>query len=159
MSSNNIVIWAGVVTQDVQLKYGQSGKACLSLNVGTTKRWKDRDGNKQEKRCYHEIKLFGKDAEEAAAKAGKLCIVFCRGSLEMETWESQGQKRSKHVVSVDFPSWENLQIFPPKEWEERGEPRDDGYRKESQRSDGGRGNRQANTDFDPSGFEDDEIRF
>jgi single stranded DNA-binding protein len=121
LSSNAIVIWNGVVTQDPQLKYTQSGKAWMSLNVGTTKRWKDAAGAKQEKRCYHEIKLWGKDAEEAAKKAQKLSLVFCRGSLEMENWESQGQKRSKHIVSVDFPCWENLQIFPPKEWEERGD--------------------------------------
>lgn len=157
MSSNNIVIWNGVVTQDPQLKHGQSGKAYLSLNVGTTKRWKDRDGNKQEKRCYHEIKLFGKDAEETAAKAGKLCIVFCRGSLEMETWESQGQKRSKHVVSVDFPAWENLQIFPPKEWEERGEPQEDQRRPAQQRPSG---RTQPNTDFDADSYDQDlDVRF
>lgn len=122
MSNNRITIWAGVVTQEPQLKHGQSGKAYLSLNVGTTKRWKDRDGNKQEKRCYHEIKLFGKDAEEAFAKAQKLSVVFCQGSLEMETWESQGQKRSKHIVVPDFPVWESLRIFPPEEWEDRSNP-------------------------------------
>lgn len=121
MSSNTITIWAGVVTQEPELKSTQSGKSYLVLNIGTTKRWKDKDGNRQEKRCYFELKLWGKDAEEAFGKAQKLGVVFCRGSLELETWESQGQKRSKHVVVPDFPVWESLRIFPPEEWKGEGQ--------------------------------------
>lgn len=117
MSSNTICIKNGMITQDPEMK-SVGSTVLLTLNVATNKVWKDRDtGETKKKGCFHEIKLWGKDAEEAYEKAQKYGIVTCWGSLEMESWKDKatGQNRHKHIVSVDFPCWDNFIILPPRQ--------------------------------------------
>ena len=122
MSVNAILIWDGVITQEPNYKVTASGKPVLTLNVGTSRRWKDREGNQQEDKAYFEIRVWGPAADKAAEKARRLGHVFCRGVMKMETWEDKEtrEKRSKYVIQPEWPEWDSLFIYPPEERQASG---------------------------------------
>ena len=45
--------------------------------------------------------LWGKQAELAAESFHKGDPIFFEGRLKLETWEKDGQKRSRHVIRID----------------------------------------------------------
>lgn len=134
MSSNTIIIEQGRIGKDPELKYSKNDLAMLSLSVCTSDSYK-KDGEWVNESNWHEVKFFGKAAEKVAEEAQKGGEIYLRGHVKTESWDTQDGKRTKQVVMPDLG---HLHIYPPRQ---RSESRDDGRRKESPRSDGGRGKR------------------
>ena len=94
MASVNKVIVLGRLGQDPELKYTQSKKAVCSLNVATSEKRNDQNGNPVEKTEWHKVVLWDKKAELAAQYLTKGRMVFVEGKLTTRSWEDQnGQKR------------------------------------------------------------------
>jgi len=94
MASVNKVIVLGRLGQDPELKYTQSQKAVCSLNVATSEKRNDQNGNPVEKTEWHKVVLWDKKAELAAQYLTKGRMVFVEGKLTTRSWEDQnGQKR------------------------------------------------------------------
>ena len=90
-----------------ELKYTPTGMAILEFSIPTEKRWTDKNTQeKKSKTSWHNLKAFGRTGEtiDQYVEVGQGLIVF--GDLEVEEWETDGQKRSKTIINVnefDFP--------------------------------------------------------
>lgn len=91
-SLNKIQI-IGNVTRDIELKYVPSGTAVASFGVATNERFKDKDGQWQDKPEYHNIVLWAKTAEIAGQYLSKGSKVYIEGRLQTRSWEKDGVKR------------------------------------------------------------------
>lgn len=89
---SNIVILAGNLGADPELRHSGAGKPILSLRVATTERW-EQGGEQRERTDWHTVVLFGGKAEELARSLTKGARVFVEGSLRTRSWEQDGQKK------------------------------------------------------------------
>ena len=95
MASFNRVILIGNVTRDIELKYLQSGTAVTELGLAMNHRFKNQSGEWVEEPVFVDVTLWGRTAEIASEYLTKGAPVFIEGRLKYDTWESDGQKRSK----------------------------------------------------------------
>lgn len=95
MASFNRVILIGNITRDVEIKYLQSGMAVTELGIAVNDRRKGQDGQWIEETTFVDVTLWGRTAEVAGEYLGKGSQVLIEGRLKLDTWETDGQKRSK----------------------------------------------------------------
>lgn len=95
MASYNRVILVGNVTRDIELKYLQSGMAVTELGMAVNDRRKNQAGEWIEETTFVDVTLWGRTAEVAGEYLSKGSSVLVEGRLKLDTWESEGQKRSK----------------------------------------------------------------
>jgi single-strand DNA-binding protein len=101
MSSLNKVTLIGNLGKDPEIKMMQSGDKLCNLTIATSERWKDKNGERQERTEWHRVVIFNKGivgvAEQYLRKGSK---IYLEGQLETRKWEDQqGQERySTEVV-------------------------------------------------------------
>ena len=99
MASVNKVIIVGNLGRDPELRYIQSGQAVANFSVATNEKWKDKEGNNQERTEWHRIVVWGKSAENCAQYLQKGRSVYIEGKLQTREWEDkEGNKRSTTEV-------------------------------------------------------------
>ena len=81
MASVNKVIILGRLGRDPELRETASGTTVCRLAVATSRRYKAKDGSKQEETEWHDISLFGKTAEIAGQYLKKGSEVYVEGRL------------------------------------------------------------------------------
>ena len=101
MSDLNQVIISGRLTRDASLKTLSSGSSVAELSVASNRIWNDRNGNKQEETVFVDVDLWGKQAEYFGNNLKKGDYVMVTGRLRRESWETEGQKRSKLSLRAD----------------------------------------------------------
>jgi single-strand DNA-binding protein len=100
MSLNKVML-IGHLGQDPELRHTQSGAAVCNFSLATTDRWKDKQGEKQEKTEWHRCVAWGKPAEVLAKYLTKGSQVYIEGSLETKQWEDKdGNKRYTTEIKV-----------------------------------------------------------
>ena len=95
MASYNRVVLVGNITRDVELKYTQSGLAVTDVGLAVNDRRKSQSGEWVDETTFVDITLWGRQAEVAGEYLGKGSPVLIEGRLKLDTWETDGQKRSK----------------------------------------------------------------
>lgn len=90
MSSLNKAMIIGNLGKDPELKYMPNGKAVASFSVATSQKWKDNDGNQQEKTEWHNVTAFEKLAEIIGEYVRKGSKVYIEGRLQTDKWEKDG---------------------------------------------------------------------
>ena len=98
MASFNRVIVMGNLTRDVELRYVQSGTAVADIGLAVNDRRKNQTGEWIEETTFVDVTLWGRTAEVAGEYLSKGSPVLIEGRLKYETWETDGQKRSKLKV-------------------------------------------------------------
>ena len=94
MASVNKVILVGNLGRDPELRYIQSGQAVANFTLATNDRWRDKEGNNQERTEWHRIVVWGKSAENCAQYLQKGRSVYVEGRLQTREWEDKdGNKR------------------------------------------------------------------
>jgi single-strand DNA-binding protein len=84
----------GNLGQNPELRYTQSNQAVLSLRMATNERFKNRDGEWQERTEWHTVVVWGKRAEGLNRVVSKGTPLLVEGRLQTRQWEDkQGQKR------------------------------------------------------------------
>jgi single-strand DNA-binding protein len=126
MASFNRVILLGNLTRDVEVRYLQSGTAVADIGMAVNDRRKGQNGEWIEETTFVDVTLWGRTAEVAGEYLSKGSPLLVEGRLKYDTWEKDGQKRSKLSVVC-----ERMQMVGP-------------------RGGGGRGGGQ-NQNFDESG--------
>ena len=91
---NNITI-AGNVGRDPELKYTPANLAILKFSVADTS---GKDDNK--KTTWHDIVVFGEQAEIVAEKIGKGVRVVIIGRLQIENFEKKDGTKGKRVEVI-----------------------------------------------------------
>ncbi|MEQ1903886.1 MAG: single-stranded DNA-binding protein [Pirellulaceae bacterium] len=98
MASYNLVILVGNLTRDIELKYTQNQLAIAKFGLAVNDRVK-KNNEWVDEATFVDITLFGRTAEIANQYLSKGSSVLIEGRLKLDTWESEGQKRSKlHVI-------------------------------------------------------------
>jgi len=98
----NKVILYGNLTRDPELKALPSGSQVTNFSVATNRVWKDKDGNRQESADYHNIVVFGRQAETVAQYLKKGSGAYVEGRLQTRSWEDQdGKKNYRTEVVAD----------------------------------------------------------
>jgi single-strand DNA-binding protein len=98
MASYNRVILVGNLTRDVELKYTQGGTAVTEIGLAVNDRRKTPTGEWVEETTFVDVTLWGRTAEVASEYLSKGSSVLIEGRLKLDTWEQEGQKRSKLKV-------------------------------------------------------------
>src|SRR3954462_4716612 len=98
MASFNRVILLGNLTRDVEVRYLQSGTAVADVGLAVNDRRKGQNGEWIEETTFVDVTLWGRTAEVAGESLGKGSPILVEGRLKYDTWEKDGQKRSKLSV-------------------------------------------------------------
>ena len=98
----NKIIIAGNLSKDIEIRYTQGGSAIANTAIATTRKFKGADGTQKEEVLFVDVTFFGRSAEIANQYLRKGSKVLLDGRLKLDQWtDKQGQKRSKHSVSVE----------------------------------------------------------
>lgn len=98
----NKAIIVGNLTRDPELKALPSGMSVCSFSVATNRVWKDQAGAKQESTDYHNIVVFGRQAETANQYLKKGQNVMIEGRIQTRSWDNQaGQKQYRTEIVAD----------------------------------------------------------
>jgi single-strand DNA-binding protein len=91
----------GNLTRDPELRSLPSGMQVTSFSVATNRTYTDRDGKRQEQTDYHNIVVFGRQAETSAQYLKKGSGVFVEGRLQTRSWDKDGQKQYRTEIVAD----------------------------------------------------------
>lgn len=101
MSVNSVNI-TGNLTRDPQLRQLTNGNSVLDLGIAVNDRRKNpQTGDWEDYPNFVDCSVFGKRAESLARYLRKGQKVAINGKLRYNSWEKDGQKRSKLSVIVD----------------------------------------------------------
>lgn len=97
----NEVKLIGNITQDLNLRHTTTGTSVTSFGLATNRSYKQGDDWKEEV-SFHNIVVWGNDAEYLSQKARKGTRIFVSGRLQTRSWEDQeGKKNYKTEVIAD----------------------------------------------------------
>ena len=100
MYINKAIIY-GNLTRDPELKALPSGQSVCSFSLATNRRYKDAQGVWQEAVDYHNIAVFGVQAENVSKYLKKGSGAFVEGRLQTRSWEKDGQKQYRTEIVAD----------------------------------------------------------
>jgi len=101
MYLNKAIIY-GNLTRDPEVKALPSGIQVASFSIATNRVWKDKEGNKQENTDFHNIVVFGRQAETVGQYLQKGSSALIEGRMQTRSWEGQdGQKKYRTEVVAD----------------------------------------------------------
>ncbi len=100
MASFNRVVLMGNLTRDPELRYIGSGTAVSDIGLAVNDRVK-RNDQWVDETTFVDITLWGRTAEVANEYLTKGSNVLIEGRLKLDTWEKDGQKRSKLKVVAE----------------------------------------------------------
>jgi single-strand DNA-binding protein len=104
----NKVFVLGRLTADPQLRVTATGNQVATFSIATNRIWTDKVSGKREETEYHNIVVWGRQAEIAQQFLAKGGLVLVEGRLQTRTWDDkQGQKRkTTEIIS------ERIQLGP-----------------------------------------------
>lgn len=98
----NKVYLYGRTTAKPELKTTPSGQSVSSFSLATSRKWKDKQGQKQEQTEFHRLVAWGKTAEIAAQFVEKGQMLLVEGRLTTRQWEDKaGTKHSTTEIVVE----------------------------------------------------------
>lgn len=103
--SLNKVMIIGRLGRDPETRNFQNGGKVVNLRVATSERYKDREGNQQERTEWHSVAIFNEKLGEIAERyLKKGSQVYLEGQLETRKWQDQGgqERYSTEIVLRQF---------------------------------------------------------
>lgn len=95
----NKVILIGRLTKEPELRNTQTGKSVVSASLATSKKWKDKDGQLQEKTEFHNLVVW-QGAEAFAQYLNKGSKVAIEGELQTRNWDDPKSGTKKYTTEV-----------------------------------------------------------
>ncbi len=96
----NKALIVGNLTRDPELKAIPSGVKVSSFSVATNRVWKDKDGNKKEAADFHNIVVFGRQAETVAQYMKKGSQVLIEGRMQTRSWDDAATGTKKYRTEI-----------------------------------------------------------
>lgn len=95
MAGVNKAIILGRLGRDPEVRNFQNGGKVVNLRIATSERFKDREGNQQERTEWHSVAIFNERLGDVAEKyLRKGSEVYIEGQIETRKWQDQsGQER------------------------------------------------------------------
>lgn len=99
----NKVIIIGNLTRDPELRSLPSGIKVCSFSLATNRVWKDKNGVRQESADYHNVVVFGRQAETVAQYMKKGSSILVEGRMQTRSWEDKtsGEKKYRTEIVAD----------------------------------------------------------
>jgi len=114
----NKAIIIGNLTRDPELKSLPSGIQVATLGLATNRVWRDKNGAKQESTDYHNVVVFGRQAETVSQYLRKGSSALVEGRMQTRSWEAtDGSKRYRTEIVAD-----RVQFGPRPNSSEAGKP-------------------------------------
>ena len=92
MASENKVILLGRLGSDPEVRYTPGGTAVCKLSLATSRKYTDKQGQKQEKTAWHKLVAWGKLAEICGKYLKKGAQIYTVGYLDYGSYEKDGVK-------------------------------------------------------------------
>jgi single-strand DNA-binding protein len=103
MASFNKVIMIGNLTRDPELRTTPKGTAVCSFSLALNRHYKTESGEERDETTFVDIEAYGKQAELIAKYVPKGRPLMVEGRLKLDSWEKNGEKRSRlKVVTENF---------------------------------------------------------
>src|SRR3989344_5350903 len=97
----NKVFVFGNLTRDPELRALPSGMNVATFSIATNRVFRDREGKKQEQVEFHNVVVFGRQADVVAQYLKKGRSAFVEGRLQTRSWEKDGEKKYRTEVVAD----------------------------------------------------------
>lgn len=104
----NKVILIGNLGRDPEMRSLPSGQAVATFSIATNRRWKDRDGQKQEQTEWHNIVVFGRQAEVAGQYLTKGKQIYLEGRLQTRSWDDKQSGEKKYRTEIVCENFQML---------------------------------------------------
>ncbi|MDE1925241.1 MAG: single-stranded DNA-binding protein [Patescibacteria group bacterium] len=126
----------GNLTRDPELRSLPSGGNVCSFSIATNRVFKKADGSKQEQVEFHNVVVFGRQAETCAQYLKKGSPALVEGHLQTRNWEGEKGKQYKTEIIAERVQFgprgagsrqgEGGAPFAPNEVEEQKAPKEEG---------------------------------
>ncbi|WP_242394477.1 single-stranded DNA-binding protein [Anaeromyxobacter oryzisoli] len=100
----NKVILVGNLGKDPEVRYTSGGQAVANLRIATSRSWTDKQsGQRKEETEWHDVEVWGKQAEQCGEYLAKGRQVYVEGRLKTDKWQDKqsGQERSKVKIVAE----------------------------------------------------------
>lgn len=99
----NKAIIIGNLTRDPELRSLPSGIKVCTFSLATNRVWKDKNGVRQESADYHNVVVFGRQAETVAQYMKKGSSMLIEGRMQTRSWEDKtsGEKKYRTEIVAD----------------------------------------------------------
>jgi len=98
----NKTILCGNVTRDPDLRYlPNTNTPVASFTVATNRVWTDGNGEMQKSAEFHNVVVFGRQAEPSAQYLKRGQLVLVEGCLQTRSWEQDGVKRYRTEIIAE----------------------------------------------------------
>jgi len=99
----NKAIVIGNLTRDPELRSLPSGIKVCTFSLATNRVWKDKNGAKQESADYHNVVVFGRQAETVAQYMKKGSSMLVEGRMQTRSWDDKtsGEKKYRTEIVAD----------------------------------------------------------
>lgn len=98
----NKAILYGNLTRDPELKSLPSGAQVCEFGIATNRVWKDKNGVRQESADFHNVVVFGRQAELVKQYLSKGNGAYIEGRIQTRSWDAQdGTKRYRTEIVAD----------------------------------------------------------
>lgn len=100
MYLNKAMIY-GNLTRDPEMKALPSGMNVTTFSIATNRVYNDRDGKRQESTDYHNVVVFGRQAETVNQYLKKGSGAYVEGRLQTRSWDKDGVKQYRTEIVAD----------------------------------------------------------
>ncbi|MBB5191241.1 single-strand DNA-binding protein [Silvimonas terrae] len=100
MASLNKVLLIGNLGRDPETRYLPSGGAVCNFSIATTERFKDKQGQQQEKTEWHNITMYNRLAEIAGQYLKKGSSVYIEGRIQTRKWQDKQTGADRYTTEI-----------------------------------------------------------
>lgn len=104
----NKVMLIGNLGRDPEVRTTASGTPVANFSLATSRRWTDRDGQRQEQTEWHNIVCWGRQAEIAGQYLTKGKQIFVEGRMQTRSWEDKNSGEKKYRTEVVCENFQML---------------------------------------------------
>ncbi|MDP3015371.1 MAG: single-stranded DNA-binding protein [bacterium] len=98
----NKVFLIGNLTRDPELRNLPSGAAVASFGMATNRVWKNQQGEKQEEVQFHNVVVFGRQAEIVNQYIAKGSLILVEGRIQTRSWDGKdGSKQYRTEIVAE----------------------------------------------------------
>jgi single-strand DNA-binding protein len=96
----NKAILIGNLGRDPEVRYLPSGQPVANFSVATSESYNDRSGNRQERTDWHNIVVYGKQAELCGQYLKKGRQVFIEGRISYRQYDAKDGSGKRYVTEI-----------------------------------------------------------
>ena len=104
----NKVMLVGNLGRDPEMRALPSGQQVANFSLATSRRHKDKDGNRKDETEWHNVDCFGKQAEIAGQYLTKGKMVFVEGRIQTRSWDDKESGKKQYKTEIICENFQML---------------------------------------------------